>query len=146
MIGNGDLDSAEAVVEAFGKYDVDGVMIARASLGRPWLFAQCAAALKGRLCPPEPTLQEQRDIMLQHYKLVVDRFGEQRGTVLMRKYACCYAQGKFGARFSGDMLLKSSRLKNSIKWSTTISLWISPKQRDRMQFKRFDIYLDRYKT
>ena len=37
--------------------------------------------------------------MLQHYKLVIDRFGEQRGTVLMRKYACCYAQGKFGARF-----------------------------------------------
>ena len=99
LIGNGDLDSAEAVVEAFGKYDVDGVMIARASLGRPWLFAQCAAALKGEAVPPEPTLQEQRDIMLQHYKLVVDRFGEQRGTVLMRKYACCYAQGKFGARF-----------------------------------------------
>ena len=99
LIGNGDLDSAEAVVEAFGNYDVDGVMIARASLGRPWLFAQCAAALKGEAVPPEPTLQEQRDIMLQHYKLVVDRFGEQRGTVLMRKYACCYAQGKFGARF-----------------------------------------------
>ena len=37
--------------------------------------------------------------MIHHYKLVVERFGEQRGTVLMRKYACCYAQGKFGARF-----------------------------------------------
>ncbi len=98
LIGNGDLDSAEKVVNAFKQYDVDGVMIARACLGRPWLFAQCAAALRGDPIPPEPTMIQQRDCMLNHYQLVVDRFGEQKGTVLMRKYACCYAQGKHGAR------------------------------------------------
>ena len=59
LIGNGDLDSAEKVVEAFRRYGVDGVMIARASLGRPWLFAQAAAALRGEPIPPEPTLDEQ---------------------------------------------------------------------------------------
>lgn len=98
LIGNGDLDSAEKVVEAFRRYEVDGVMIARASLGRPWLFAHAAAALRGEAIPPEPTLEEQRQCMLRHYKLVVERFGEEKGTVLMRKYACCYAQGKRGAR------------------------------------------------
>ena len=99
LIGNGDLDSAEKVLATFRHYDVDGVMIARACLGRPWLFAQAAAAIRGEPIPPEPTLVEQRDVMLKHYRLVVDRFGEQKGTVLMRKYACCYAQGKRGARF-----------------------------------------------
>ncbi|MCP4885842.1 MAG: tRNA dihydrouridine synthase DusB [Rubripirellula sp.] len=99
LIGNGDLDSAEKVVAAFRNYDVDGVMIARACLGRPWLFAQAAAALRGQPVPPEPTLQQQRQVMLDHYQLVVKRFGEEKGTVLMRKYACCYAQGKRGARF-----------------------------------------------
>ncbi len=98
LIGNGDLDSAEKVVEAFRRYAVDGVMIARASLGRPWLFAQCAAALRGEPIPPEPTLDEQRRIMLRHYDLVVRRFGEHKGTSLMRKYAACYAQGRPGAR------------------------------------------------
>ncbi len=98
LIGNGDLDSAEKVVHAFKTYDIDGVMIARACLGRPWLFAQSAAALRGEAIPPDPTLPEQRDCMLQHYKLVKKRFGEQKGTTLMRKYACCYAQGKYGAR------------------------------------------------
>ena len=86
-------------VAAFENHDVDGVMIARACLGRPWLFAQAAAALRGQPVPPEPTLEEQRDVMLNHYRLVLDRFGEEKGTVLMRKYACCYAQGKPGARF-----------------------------------------------
>ena len=99
LIGNGDLDSAEKVVHAFSNYRVDGVMIALACLGRPWLFAQAEAALKGTPIPAEPTLQEQRDVMLNHYRLVVERFGEEKGTVLMRKYACCYAQGKRGARF-----------------------------------------------
>jgi tRNA-dihydrouridine synthase B len=98
LIGNGDLDSAEKVVLAFQRYHVDGVMIARAALGRPWLFAQAAAALRGQPIPPEPTLEQQRQCMLRHYQLVVERFGPVKGTHLMRKYACCYAQGKPGAR------------------------------------------------
>ncbi|KLU02676.1 tRNA dihydrouridine synthase B [Rhodopirellula islandica] len=108
LIGNGDLDSAEKVVAAFELYDVDAVMIARACLGRPWLFSQAAAALRGEPIPPEPTLPEQRDVMLKHYQLVVDRFGEEKGTVLMRKYACCYAQGKHGARYFRTHVAKVS--------------------------------------
>ncbi|MCH2182316.1 MAG: tRNA dihydrouridine synthase DusB [Mariniblastus sp.] len=98
LIGNGDLDSAGKVVHVFQNYEIDGVMIARACLGRPWLFAQCAAALRGEPVPPDPSLAQQKDCMVRHYKLVVQRFGESKGTQLMRKYACCYAQGRFGAR------------------------------------------------
>ena len=98
LIGNGDLDSADKVVDVFRRYDVDGVMIARACLGRPWLFAQAAAALQGRPVPADPSLKEQKECMLKHYELVVERFGEEKGTQLMRKYACCYAQGRHGAR------------------------------------------------
>ena len=98
LIGNGDLDSPAAVIHAFQTYPVDGVMIARACLGRPWLFAQVRAALWGEPIPPDPTLDEQRECMVRHYKLVVERFGEEKGTLLMRKYACTYANGKSGAR------------------------------------------------
>ncbi len=98
LIGNGDLDSAEKVVHAFKHFRVDGVMIARAALGRPWLFAQAAAAIRGEPIPPDPSLQDQRACMVRHYELVVARFGEHKGTQLMRKYACCYAQGMPGAR------------------------------------------------
>lgn len=98
LIGNGDIGSAQRAVEMFERYDVDGVMIARAALGKPWLFKQVAAALKGEPVPPDPTLAEQRQLLLYHYDLVVKRFGVQKGTVLMRKYACCYATGRPGAR------------------------------------------------
>lgn len=98
LIGNGDLDSPQKVIEAFTRWQVDGVMIARACLGRPWLFAQAAAALRGEPALPDPTLDEQRHCLLRHYDLVVRRFGVKKGTSLMRKYACCYAQGRPGAR------------------------------------------------
>jgi tRNA-dihydrouridine synthase B len=98
LVGNGDLDSPQKVLAAFARYQVDGVMIARASLGRPWLFRQVAAALRGEPIPPDPTLAEQRKLVLHHYRLVCERFGAAQGTVLMRKYACCYAQGRPGAR------------------------------------------------
>jgi len=98
LIGNGDLDSAERVVDAFRRYPVDGVMIARAALNKPWLYAQAAAAVRGEPVPPDPSLAEERLLMLRHFKLLRERFGDQRASVLMRKYACCYAQGRPGAR------------------------------------------------
>ena len=98
LIGNGDLSSVEAVLAAFSRYAVDGVMIARAALSRPWLFRQVQAALSGDRIPADPTLEEERKLLLRHYRLVCDRFGSQKGTILMRRYACCYAQGRHGAR------------------------------------------------
>jgi tRNA-dihydrouridine synthase B len=108
LIGNGDLDTPEKVVTAFERYNVDGVMIARAALGRPWLFAQAAAALRGLPIPAEPTLEEQREIVLRHFNLVVERFGDQKGTFLMRKFAACYAQGRAGARFFRTYVQKAT--------------------------------------
>lgn len=98
LIGNGDLDSPEKVVQAFERYDVDGVMIARAALSKPWLFRQAQAALKGEPIPPDPTIEDERALLLHHYALVCGRFGPARGTILMRRFACCYAQGRPGAR------------------------------------------------
>lgn len=98
LIGNGDLSTPGAVVEAFRRYPVDAVMIARAALNKPWLFRQAQAALAGKPIPPDPSLDEERQLLLRHYQLVCDRFGAIKGTILMRKYACCYAQGRPGAR------------------------------------------------
>jgi len=98
LIGNGDLTSAAAVVDALRRFPVDGVMIGRASLGRPWLFTQIRATLSGGPVPPDPTLDQQRQLLLDHYRLICERFGPVKGTILMRRYACCYAQGQPGAR------------------------------------------------
>lgn len=98
LIGNGDLTTAGEVLEAFRRYGTDGVMIGRAALGRPWLFRQIQAALAGQPIPPDLTPAQQRQLLLRHYELLVERFGPGRATVLMRRYACRYALGRPGAR------------------------------------------------
>jgi len=108
LIGNGDLKTPESVVEAFRRYGVDGVMIGRAGLSRPWLFCQAAAALAGEPIPPDPAPARQREILLGHYRLVVARFGARKGTILMRRYACCYARGLRGAREFRDRAARVS--------------------------------------
>lgn len=100
LIGNGDLDSHHKVIAAFQKYAVDGVMIAAVrSAGLGCFNAVAAATLRGEPIPPEPTLDEQRRWMLKHYELVCERLAKTVA-LLMRKFACNYAQGKAGARLT----------------------------------------------
>ncbi|HZZ29024.1 MAG TPA: tRNA-dihydrouridine synthase [Pirellulales bacterium] len=120
LIGNGDLDSPQAVLHAFQNYDVDGVMIARAALGKPWLFRQCAAALRGEPIPPDPTPGEEHALLDHHYQLVCQRFGPERGTVLMRKFACCYAQGRRGAR---DFRASVARVSTPAEFHAAVELY-----------------------
>ena len=111
LIGNGDLDSPESVVRAFSRYGTDGVMIGRAALGRPWLFRQIQAALAGQPMPAEPSLGEKRELLLEHYRLVREQHGPARGTVLMRKVACSYAQGVRGARQFRNQVCRATTAK-----------------------------------
>ena len=98
VVGNGDITSAEVAVARLRETGVDGIMVAREALAKPWIFAQIAALLRGEEPLPDPTLAEQRELVLHHYDLVCRRFGVERGTLLMRKFACSYAQGIPGAR------------------------------------------------
>lgn len=45
IIGNGDIDSAQKARDAFLRYGVDGVMVGRASFGRPWIFREIRTLL-----------------------------------------------------------------------------------------------------
>jgi tRNA-dihydrouridine synthase B len=117
LIGNGDLVSPRGAVAAFTRYGVDGIMLARAGLGRPWLFRQCADALEGKAPLREPTLEDQREILLRHHGRIVRHFGEERGNILMRKYSCCYAQGRKGSR---EFRAHASRCRSNAEFAEVV--------------------------
>jgi tRNA-dihydrouridine synthase B len=98
LIGNGDITTPELAVGRLRCYPVDGVMIGRAGLENPWIFRQIAQLLAGETPSPDPTLREQRDLLLRHFDLVRQQVGMDKAVVLMRKYAPCYSKGKRGAR------------------------------------------------
>lgn len=93
IIGNGDIDSPQKAAEAFERYGVDGIMVGRASFGKPWLFKQIRAYLdKGEILP-DPSVPERVALAKRHLGLSLDLKGEPRGVYEMRRHLSSYFRG-----------------------------------------------------
>jgi tRNA-dihydrouridine synthase B len=67
VIGNGGITTAEDAVRAMEEYGVDGVMIGRAALGNPWIFAECLCRWTGKPFTP-PTDRERFEVITEHLR------------------------------------------------------------------------------
>jgi nifR3 family TIM-barrel protein len=102
---SGGLRSPEQVREAFERTGAAAVLLARGSLGNPWLFAQLLGERMG-----DPT----HDEILAELDWVIDRacehLGEERATRYLRKFYPWYLE-RFGAdRILQDALQRASTL------------------------------------
>lgn len=86
IIGNGDVTSAEICKQRFDTYGVDGIMIGRGSIGRPWIFKEVKHYLQtGELLPAEP-FQWYLDILKKQVTDSVNRLDERRGILHIRRH------------------------------------------------------------
>lgn len=86
IIGNGDVTSAEICRQRFEDYGVDGVMIGRGSIGRPWIFREVKHFLTtGESLPPE-SFSWYLDILKQQVTDSVNRLDERRGILHIRRH------------------------------------------------------------
>jgi nifR3 family TIM-barrel protein len=90
VIVNGDIVGAETARDALEQSGADGVMIGRASLGRPWLAGAVADALATGGVERAPSLSEQRDGALRHYCETIDHYGAPLGVRMARKHLAAY--------------------------------------------------------
>ena len=97
VLGNGDIHTAEDAVEMMQHTGCDGVMIARAALGDPWLFAQVRAALLGEERPPEPTLNQRMTALRDQIYEMCEEKGEWAAMPQARSQAMHYMKGLKGA-------------------------------------------------
>lgn len=93
VLGNGDIFRASDALDMMAATGCDGVVVGRGCQGRPWLFAELAAALTGAPIPPAPTLGEIREIMIRHAQLLAEEMGEDRGLRDLRKHIAWYLKG-----------------------------------------------------
>lgn len=93
VLGNGDIFAAHDAVEMMARTGCDGVEVGRGCLGRPWLFAELSAALRGVPVPQEPTLGEVTRIILRHARWLSHLEGEERGCRSLRKHVGWYLRG-----------------------------------------------------
>ncbi|MDR0432185.1 MAG: tRNA dihydrouridine synthase DusB [Bifidobacteriaceae bacterium] len=94
ILGNGDIWSAEDALAMMQQTGCDGVVIGRGCQGRPWLFADLAAALAGSPDRVRPTLGEVAGIVRRHSELTVHHVGDEAAAMRsMRHHMPWYLRG-----------------------------------------------------
>lgn len=85
VIGNGDVTSVADIKRIKHHTGCDGVMIARAAIGNPWIFQ--------RKDTHQVTLAEKAKLIYRHLDLMLDFYGPEQGLVLFRKHVVKYVRG-----------------------------------------------------
>lgn len=93
VIGNGDIDGPLKAREMFDRYGVDGIMIGRASVGRPWIFRDIRHFLDTGEILPEPSVSEKADLALFHLGKSLEFKEGMRAIYEMRRHLSNYFKG-----------------------------------------------------
>ena len=93
IIGNGDVDSGAKAREMFDRYGVDGIMIGRATYGRPWIFREVKHYLQTGEVLPQPSVVERVAIAKEHLAKSIEIKGERVGILEMRRHLSNYFKG-----------------------------------------------------
>jgi len=93
IFGNGDIDSPERALHFKEKYEVDGIMIGRASIGNPWIFNQIKHYMKTGENLPHPELQERIRVVKKHLEFSLQWKGDTKGIYEMRRHYTNYFRG-----------------------------------------------------
>jgi len=93
IIGNGDIDGPLKAKEMFDRFGVDGIMIGRATVGRPWIFRDIRHYLDTGDILPEPSVSEKADLALLHLDKSLEFKEGRRAIYEMRRHLSNYFKG-----------------------------------------------------
>ena len=111
VIGNGDIDCYESAKHMLEYTGCDGVAIGRGAEGNPWIFEELNAKYAG-LDYNKPSLEEVKEMIMRHAKMLIDYKGEYIGIREMRKHAAWYTAGFKGASKLRGCLNETSSIES----------------------------------
>ena len=111
VIGNGDIDCYESAKHMLEYTGCDGVAIGRGAEGNPWIFEELNAKYAG-LDYNKPLLEEVKEMIMRHARMLIDYKGEYIGIREMRKHAAWYTAGFKGASKLRGRLNEASSIES----------------------------------
>jgi len=94
IIGNGDINSGEQAKRLLDETGVDGLMIGRGAIGRPWLFREVKHYLSTGEEFPQPTVSEVVDVLKEQMFMNLEwKDNERSGILMMRRHFAKYFPG-----------------------------------------------------
>lgn len=93
IIGNGDITNPVEAKEAFDRFGVDGIMIGRAAVGKPWLFKHIKHYMEHNELLPDPTVSEKVDMARLQFSKSLEIKSEPVGIYEMRRHFSNYFKG-----------------------------------------------------
>lgn len=114
IIGNGDITSPEIAREKYDTYGVDGIMIGRGSIGKPWIFKNIRHFLDTGEVLPEPTITEKIELIKKHLLKSVEDKSEYGGIMTMRRHYVQYLKRLSHSKEIRLRLLTSCKLDENL--------------------------------
>jgi len=93
VIGNGDVVTVQDAKNLLEQSGADGVMIGRGAYGRPWFVKQAYDYVSGGQISEDPSMQQQLDIVLEHFEDILQLYGIEGGVKIARKHLGWYSKG-----------------------------------------------------
>ncbi|MCH2228976.1 MAG: tRNA dihydrouridine synthase DusB [Crocinitomicaceae bacterium] len=119
VFGNGDITTPEKAVEYKNRYNVDGIMIGRASIGYPWIFNEIKHFAKTGEYLEKPTVIDRVDACMQHLDMSVKWKGETLGIAEMKRHYTNYFKGISHFKEHRMKLVTSfdlTEIKDTLSW------------------------------
>ena len=115
VVGNGDIKSCFDAKRMIDETGVDAVMVARGSLGNPWIFKEIDTYLETGEVLPRPSYQEIEETILRHIKYLRELKGDHLAMLEMRGQVAYYLKGLPNSTNAKKELFQTKTIDDTLK-------------------------------